>query len=288
MGRRRKTPGGPALSSADRKLRAAIGDAYRPQCGVNPGFEAVPWTPRREMSGEDGKGGAAANMDRGVGKYCPRHLHFLTDQEKTREHYPLARVDARGEPDRFCWCCGRPLTAEGLSAKAHKGYGKPCPACGFRRKQNVGEGQRRALLANGGAPSPETRAKADRTHRVPRVSELMTIRANEEADRIMAPYFEALALSPRLGWSPGTKLGFFSEQVGVAERLLDRVEGKPVNRNRHVDAEDNDVLRDDELSPATLAQLVAAIATGADTEAILGEDAEEAEFEPLEDGGGGG
>lgn len=247
-------------------------DGYEVQSGVNPGFEPRPWVPRRELTGDDRKDGAQPHT--GVGKYCPRHLHFFTDAERDPAHYPLAQKGPDGQPNRFCWCCGRPLTAEGLSAKAHKGYGKPCPACGFRRARKTTERQMAALhqnlepyrdLARAGITQKRVKRK------VPKVSEIMTERAHAEAESILRPYFEALELRPRESWSPSTTLEFYIQQISASEKLLDRVEGKPVNRNRHVDAADDDVFRGDELSASTVAQLVAALATGADVDALLGE-----------------
>lgn len=278
--KKKKHAGSYVPSEDERPLLPAL-EGYVTQSGVNPGFKPVPWTPRRETTAMNG-------VDRGMGKYTPSHLHVFTEEERDPAHYPHAQRGADGEPNKFCWACGRPVTSTGISGKTHRGVGKPCPACGFRRKQASTPGQRAQLEKNRqrqhivrdelvalGLGANGRRGMRKET----RVSDVMTAWAHKEAAKILAPYVEALELQPREGWSPTTTLEFYSNQVAVAEKLLDRVEGKPVNRNRHVDSDDNDVLRDDELSPATLAQLVAAIATGADTEALLGEVVEEGEWE---------
>lgn len=276
-------PGRPPKREKPPPLPAVIRN-YVPQSGVNPGFEPEPWQPRRELTADIN----GNENSTGHGKYCPRHLHFLTDDEKKPEHYPFAKLGADGLPDRFCWCCGRPLTVEGLSAKRHKGYGKPCPACGFRRKQRTHPNQ--IAAANRNNKLQQARRKeitdtgASTRPRIPKVSELLAERARAEAEKVMRPYMEALDLRPKESWSPGSKLGFYHEQVQVAERLLDRAEGRPMSRHRHVTADDADVLASEDLSPSTLAQLAAAIATGADVDALLGEvEVEDADWSEVSD-----
>jgi hypothetical protein len=111
----------------------------------------------------------------------------------------------------------------------------------------------------------------------------MVAKAEERAESLLKPYFDGLELAPKDEWSPSTKLEFYMNQTQIAEKLLNRVEGMPVARTRHVDKSDEDVLRDDELSPHVLAQMVAAIVTGTDVKELLGEeDIVEAEFEEVD------
>jgi len=250
-------------------------------------FEAVPWQARTEM-------------ERNLGKYTPSHLHVFTDDERDPAHYPKAAVDRHGNFLRFCWACGRPCRHDGVSGKGHKGTGKPCPVCGFRRRRATTPGQLAAVRRNTqGANNPalnghaqalaaERRELAALEGIGPRgglrqgvtMTDLMRERTLEVGDVVMRPYFEALQLAPKEDWSPSTKLSFYIDQTVVAEKLLNRSEGLPVARTRHVTKDDEDVLRDDELSPSTLVSLVAAMATGADVDKLLGP-VEDAEFEEL-------
>lgn len=231
---------------------------------ANPGFDATPWVPRFEMY-------------RNIGKFVPRHLMSFTDEEKLENHYPLAQHDDKGQCNKWCWACGRPQKPNGLSGKKHVGSGKPCPVCGFRRAVNRDRMaiSRYAAAAGTQFNNPEHLAKVNAAKRnkrgVPKVTELLQQRAEELADEILRPYFEGLKQVPKEEWSPATKLEFYNNQTMIAEKLMNRVEGMPVARTRHVNKEDEDVLRDDELSPEVLVQMVAAIATGADVGALLGE-----------------
>lgn len=244
---------------------------------VNPGFEPVPWKARTEM-------------EKNVGKYTPRHLHYFTPEEQVPKNYPRATRDADGNITCFCWACGRPTKENGVSGKRWAGVGKPCPGCGFRRRRSMSEkaiqkGRENLALARktdvNNARNPEHLQKMlAAKKKVPKVTEIMLQKAEEKAEKILAPYFEGLELAPREDWSPGTKLEFYLNQTQIAEKLMNRVEGMPVARTRHVDKDDDDVFNDNDLSNGVMAQLVAAIATGADISALLGttEVIEDAEY----------
>ncbi len=263
----------------------AVESGLRPQdqiyVGAMPngeGFEAVPWKARPEMA------------RKGIGKYCPSHLHQFTDKELTPQHYPKAWKNELGEPLRFCWACGRPCQKNGVTGKGHKGSGKPCPACGFRRKREIGERQMSGLKpAQPGEvvawrnKTPEELAARQMVKRGTSVTDMMRERALARGEAILDPYFKSLELAPKEEWSPSTKLEFYMNQTMVAERLLNRVDGMPMSRMRHVTKDDEDVLAENELSPGVLVQLVAAIATGANIDELLA-DAEDAEFEEVQDG----
>jgi hypothetical protein len=78
--------------------------------------------------------------------------------------------------------------------------------------------------------------------RTPKVSDLMEQIAWERADELLKPYLDALELEPDPAWSTRTKLEFLQSQTNIVEKLLNRVEGMPVARQRNVDANDNDIL----------------------------------------------
>lgn len=276
---------------AVRSPGAAIASLPLPGPLRNPGFDVTPWQARTETT------------TTGLGQYCPSHLHVFNEPELTLEHYPNAA------PGRFCWACGRPVREDGLSGKGHKGTGKPCPACGFKRKRVMNErtlsGLRKgqALLAQAhaeGHTGPEAWsrvkelaprdgiAEVKRQERVlargrssgNTLTELMRLKAEERAERILKPYFESLDLEPKDEWSPSTKLEFYNGQTAIAEKLLNRLEGLPVARHRHVDKDDEDVLPEGELSPRVVARLVASILAGHDPTDLV----EDAEFEEVEAG----
>jgi hypothetical protein len=189
----------------------------------------------------------------------------------------------------------------------HRGSGKPCPACGFKRKRTMTQsqldalGQGQALLAQARAEgysgntelwsrvqeiAPKNgvaaEKKANRELRAgqnaaPTLTELMRMKAHERAERIMRPYFESLDLDVREDWSPSTKLEFYNGQTAIAEKLLNRLEGLPVARHRHVDKDDEDIIPEGELSPKVVARLVASILAGQDP----GELIDDAEFEEV-------
>jgi hypothetical protein len=197
-----------------------------------------------------------------------------------------------------------------LSGKRHKGTGKPCPACGFKRKKYMNENalkglkKGQALLAqaredNGGsggnvwqrvqeiAPR-EGIAEVKREERILKrgrdgsattLTELMRLQANDRAERILRPYFESLDLEPKEDWSPSTKLEFYNGQTAIAEKLLNRLEGLPVARHRHVDKDDDDVLPEGELSTKVVAKLVSSILAGIEPEELV----EDADFEEVKE-----
>jgi len=257
----------------------------------NPGFETVPWRARPETT------------TTGLGQFCPSHLHIFSEIEMDEAHYPNAQRDDFGKCDKFCWACGRPVASSGLSGKGHRGTGKPCPACGFRRKRVMNErtmsGLRKgtALLKQAQAEGytgtaawarvkeiapREGIAEVKREERllkagrdsVPTLTELMRMKAHERAERILKPYWESLDLDPKDDWSPSTKLEFYNGQTAIAEKLLNRLEGLPVARHRHVDKDDEDVIPEGELSPRVVAKLVGAILAGVGPEELVVEDAE--------------
>jgi len=246
-----------------------VDDNARVQTGLNPGFEAVPWVARNEMG------------PRGIGLHTPRHLMTLTFDERDASLYP------RAHPGCFCWACGRPTRADGFTGARHRGVGKPCPACGYRRKrtQTREHKERSRELARNLAQYRDPVAHvAERRSRmkVVGVGQMMREVAVREAETVLRPYFQGLALEPKDGWSPSTALDFYNTQTMIAERLLDRVEGKPVQRSRHVDGNGDDVLGDDSISPQVLVRVVAALATGADVDVLLAP--EDAEWSALADG----
>jgi hypothetical protein len=269
---------------AVRAPNSAIASLPLPGPLRNPGFEGVPWQPRTETTKS------------GLGMYCPSHLHQFTEDEMAPAHYPNAA------PGRFCWACGRPTREDGLSGKGHKGVGKPCPACGFKRKMHLtqkrldGLKKGQVLLqdayANGHrgtdawnhvkeiAPRDgiaelkrEERMLKRGRDSVPSLTELMRMKAEDRAEHIMAPYFAALALQPKEDWSPSTKLEFYNGQTAIGEKVLNRLEGLPVARHRHVDKDDEDVIPEGELSPRVVAKLVANILADTPPEELI-EDAE--------------
>jgi hypothetical protein len=261
----------------------------------NPRFDVTPWVARPEI-------------ENGIGKWCPKHLQAYTEEERERRHYPRARVDEFGEPDKFCWACGRPCRPDGLSGMGHKGNGKPCPACGFRRKRAITQSQReglkrgQALVAaaraegltgremwahvaenaprEGSAQLRKERNALRAGQRTSSLTELMRMKSEERAETLLAPYFKALDLEERDDWSPSTKLEFFNGQTAIAEKLLNRIEGLPVARHRNVDQNDEDVIPEGELSPRIVARLVAAIVAGEDPNELV----EDAEFTVVDAG----
>lgn len=96
--------------------------------------------------------------------------------------------------------------------------------------------------------------------RKPRVSEILQAKAEAQADAILAPYIDALAARPAEWWSPSTKLDFYLRQVQVAEKLLDRVFGRPIRRDEQ--AELNAAMADelDGFQPEVVVRMIAAMA----------------------------
>ena len=212
---------------------AAIASLPLPGPLRNPGFEVSPWRARPEVTSA------------GLGQYCPSHLHVFTEVETDPAHYPNAQVDASGQPDKFCWACGRQVRTDGLSGKGHRGTGKPCPACGYRRKRVMNErtmsglkkgqalmaqAQKEGLSGAAAWSRVAELAPRDGTAEVKRqervlakgrgsantLTELMRMKADERAERILKPYFESLDLEPRDDWSPSTKLEFYNGQTAIA------------------------------------------------------------------------
>lgn len=282
---------------AVRAPNSAIASLPLPGPLRNPGFDVVPWQARPETTKS------------GLGMYCPSHLHIFNEAEKEESHYPNASRDKKTKQlDKFCWACGRPVRTDGLSGKAHKGLGKPCPACGFKRKRRMDENalnglkKGQDLLAqarelNGGSGSGvwekvaeiaprDGIAELKREERMLKkgrdsgetLTELMRMQAVDRAERILRPYFESLALEPKDDWSPSTKLEFYNGQTAIAEKILNRLEGLPVARHRHVNKDDDDVIPEGELSPKVVAKLVGAILAGQEPEELV----EDAEFEEVE------
>jgi hypothetical protein len=104
------------------------------------------------------------------------------------------------------------------------------------------------------------------------------MKAEDRAEKIMQPYFEALQLEPKEDWSPSTKLEFYNGQTAIAEKVLNRLEGLPVARHRHVDKDDEDVIPEGELSPRVVAKLVANILADQDPLDLI----EDAEFSEVD------
>lgn len=257
----------------------------------NPGFEVTPWRARPEIEGN-------------LGKYCPKHLQVYAEIETEERHYPHAsRSKKFGQCDKFCWACGRPVRSDGLSGMGHKGLGKPCPACGFKRKRVMSEkalaGLRKgqALVAQArseglegpamwarvqeiapkdGVAAEKKQARELRRgqNNVPTLTDLMRMQAHERAERILKPYFDSLDLDPKEDWSPSTKLEFYNGQTAIAEKLLNRLEGLPIARHRHVDKDDEDVIPEGELSPRVVAKLVSSILAGQEPEELVASDAD--------------
>ena len=113
----------------------------------------------------------------------------------------------------------------------------------------------------------------------PTLTELMRMQAEERAERIMQPYFEALDLQPKDDWSPSTKLEFYNGQTAIAEKVLNRLEGLPVARHRHVDKDDEDVIPEGDLSPKVVAKLVSSILADTSPEELI----EDADFEEVDE-----
>lgn len=280
---------------AVRAPNSAIASLPLPGPLRNPGYDTVPWVARPEVTKS------------GLGVYCPSHLHQYTEQEMEESWYPKAQRDQFGRCDKFCWACGRPVQSDGLSGKGHRGAGKPCPACGFKRKKpNNGralEGFKKGqeLLKQAQAegfkgPAAWARVKElaprDGITEIRReekilkqgrdapatLTELMRMQAQERAERILKPYFDSLDLDPKEDWSPSTKLEFYNGQTAIAEKLMNRLEGLPVARHRHVDKDDADIIPEGELSPRVVAKLVGTILAGVEPEELV----EDAEFEEVE------
>jgi hypothetical protein len=100
--------------------------------------------------------------------------------------------------------------------------------------------------------------------RKPRASEVLQARAEAEADTILQPYIEALSARPEDSWSPATKLHFYLRQITVAEKLLDRVFGRPISRDRQQALATHLADPLDDLQPELVVRLVAATAGAAD------------------------
>lgn len=99
--------------------------------------------------------------------------------------------------------------------------------------------------------------------KTPEVSDLMALEAWERAEQILAPYFAGLELEPDPDWSPRTKLEFYQSQSALAEKILARVEGLPVARQRNVDGEGRDVLPHlADLPAAVIQELILAALAG--------------------------
>lgn len=249
---------------------AMVNNAHAPKA-TRP--HPIPWTPRTYSAD-------------GIELVCPIFLQSYTDEERDLKHYPDAVAG------RFCSTCGRPVANDGRTGKRGKGHREPCPECGFRRKRHMSEKQKAAQKENmerfsvvakeyrEGGMSLERRTRKA----APRVSDLLRERAEEEADIIIRPYIEGLRLEPKEEWSPGTKLEFFMNQTQIAEKMLNRVEGMPVARTRHVDSQDEDVLKTDELSSGTLIQLVAALASGSEANDVVEGEIVDVEVIPADSG----
>lgn len=245
----------PALNKGLKKAGLEI--EVRPVVVDRP--PAVPWQPR------------VRSTDPLAVPVCPPGLVEVREGEV---EYPWRRQ----HPDLFCGCCGRPVKFDGKTAKNWAGVGVPCPECGFKQRMRVSDeslAQRKKqfaeMIARGDHKKPETIAKARASRELKRkgrqtgdLQGMIEERVAAHAERVLKPYLEGLDLEVDDRWSPSTKLEFYLNQTQIADKLLDRVIGKPVQRNRHVTAEDEDVLRDEELSPEVVARMVAAIASGAD------------------------
>lgn len=84
----------------------------------------------------------------------------------------------------------------------------------------------------------------DGRRRMPRVRELLTEMVHDKADDILRPYFKGLELRPKPDAAPRTKLDFYLQQSFLSDKVLDRFEGKPVQRNQSMDDETRDPTED--------------------------------------------
>ena len=106
-------------------------------------------------------------------------------------------------------------------------------------KRVHGKGQH--LFRTGDPRTRQMAQKGGRAGKVPKFREILERKLEEEAENFIRPYTEAMALREDDSWSPSTKLRFFAQQTEIAEKAFDRLEGKPVQRNRNVDKDDNDL-----------------------------------------------
>jgi hypothetical protein len=208
--------------------------------------------------------------------YCPEHLRC----------YPPPEVDMGLYPDYVegMWCstCGRPVRADGRTARRGKGVRQPCPECGFRRPgeahgKSIAERtpeekaayleQRRRSMAAVGRSRKGTSKKIT-------VVDALREKVEERADQVMRPFFDGLALEPTPGWSPSTKLEFYAQQAALSEKLLNRTHGTPTSSHRRVDASGEDVFGAGEVSGAALAEVLAALVAGGAPPSVDAEDAD--------------
>ena len=96
---------------------------------------------------------------------------------------------------------------------------------------------------------------------------MLQSKAEAEADAILTPYLAVIRAEPEPWWSEMTKLQFRLRQVSVAEKLLDRVFGRPIRRDQQaqLDAATADEL--DDLQLEVVVQMVAILAQRSEDDA---------------------
>lgn len=218
--------------------------------------------------------------------------------EEAANQDPLGEfAHRRREPlapgQRPCGTCGEPVDAGGRTLQRRKRHGPACPGCGFRMRART-ESQTSGLVKFGDRPPGERSELARRAalagvekRRAKKdlIAQKMDERAEELADKVVAPYFAGLELVPREEWSPSTKLDFYIKQSVLADKVFNRVEGLPVARQRNVDKDDEDVLRGaTAVTPAVARELVLDLLEGRGE--VL--DAEEGEWTEQEESDAGG
>jgi hypothetical protein len=95
-----------------------------------------------------------------------------------------------------------------------------------------------APLANGKRRTLTDEERRDAKHAVTRELEAVLY---FEAAQVGDMLEELLTLKPPKNWSAKSKLDFIGRKATVLMKFIDRVEGLPVQRQRNVDGEDNDV-----------------------------------------------
>lgn len=100
------------------------------------------------------------------------------------------------------------------------------------------------LFKKGDPRTRQMASKGGRAGKVPRFREVLEREMERRAEDFIRPFTEGLALREDPKWAPSTKLDFFINQSILAEKAFDRIDGKPVQKNRNVDKEDNDLTPD--------------------------------------------
>lgn len=152
--------------------------------------------------------------------------------KKKQVEQALAELDKLQTPKKN----GAQQVVDGVAGKH-----KPSQNGGLRKDGQLdGRTQMPHLFRAGDKRTRELAAKGGRKGKVPKFRDVLEKKLEEHAEDFVRPFVEGMKLREDASWSPSTKVNFFINQSILAEKAFDRFEGKPVQRNRNVDKEDND------------------------------------------------